>query len=178
MVFLFKACSRVRTYRRAPKCQKHPVAKAALHVRGKLSRSKGQIRSNFAALSLWPIVSQQTQTSKPIELKYGMKQQERVKFCMPQFSLDRRRGGWVSKPPKVPNFIKIAVLASIFCCQVRCYVPIMLKFGTKQYTVGVLSHAKFEPNRWPGGLYGCPQISTFGQIWSFQCFKPVSRPNV
>jgi len=49
---LFKACNHVRTYRRGPKCQKHPVAKAAFHVRGKLSRSKGQIRSNFAALLL------------------------------------------------------------------------------------------------------------------------------
>jgi len=32
--------------------------------------------------------------------------------------------------PQSPKFHKIAVLASIFCCQVRGYVPIMLKFGT------------------------------------------------
>jgi len=49
---------------------------------------------------------------------------------------------WVSKPPKS----QIAALASIFCCQVRDYVPIMLRIGTKQYTKGLLSHAISEPN--------------------------------
>ena len=54
----------------------------------------------------------------------------------------------IKAPPQSPEFHKkIAVLASIFFCQVRDYVPIMLKFATKQYTVGILSHAKFEPSR-------------------------------
>jgi len=100
-----------------------------------------------------------------------MEQHERGQGLHAKFCHNRRKGGWVAKPPpKVPNFIKIAVLASIFCCQVRDYVPIMLQFGTKQSTVGVLSHAKFEPNQWQKSLYRCPQIYTFGQIWSFSTF--------
>jgi len=43
---------RVRTYRHGPKCQKHvQVANAAIHVHGKVSRSKGQIRSIFFGFS-------------------------------------------------------------------------------------------------------------------------------
>jgi len=54
----------------------------------------------------------------------------------------------------------------------------MLKFGMKQYVhyeFRLLSQAKFErrPNRLHGGVYRCPEISIFGQIWSF----PVSRPS-
>jgi len=87
------------------------------------------------------LVSQKTQTSKPIEHKFGVKQSERGKVLHAKFSHDRRTGKWVSKPPKVSNFIRIAVLASIVCCKVQDYVPIMLTFGTKQYTVGILSDA-------------------------------------
>ena len=53
----------------------------------------------------------------------------------------------IGEAPKVANFVKSVVLMSTFCCQLRDYVLIMLKFDTKQYTIGTLSRAKFEPNR-------------------------------
>ena len=143
MAILFKAGNHVRTYRHGPKCQKHPVANAAIHVHGKMSRSKGQILSNFSVSLLWPITSPQSQKSKPIELKFVTKERERDYVLHAKFSHDLRRG-WVGiKAPQSPKFHFLnALLASIFCCQVRGYVPIMLKFGTKLYTVGILSRVR------------------------------------
>ena len=135
MVFLLKPGNHVKTYRHGTKCQKQRVAKAAFHVHGKKSRSKGQIRSDFAALLLRPIVSQKTQTSKRIELKFGVKQHERGQFCKPNSVMTGEGEGGYKISPKVPKFMKIEVLASISCCQVRVYLPIILNFGTKQYTV-------------------------------------------
>jgi len=128
--------------RHGPKCQKHQLTKATFHVHGKMSRSKGQF-AQILRRCYFDLVSQKTQTSKPIEHKFGVKQSERGKVLHAKFSHDRRTGKWVSKPPKVSNFIRIAVLASIVCCKVQDYVPIMLTFGTKQYTVFL------PPASWP-----------------------------
>jgi len=75
-------------YRHGPNCQKNPVANAAIYVNSKVSRSKGQIQSNFLVSLLWPITSPQSQKNKPIKLKFGMKQQD-ARFCTPNFGRDR-----------------------------------------------------------------------------------------
>jgi len=119
----------------------------AFHVHGKMSRSKGQIRSNFAALLLWPSVSQKTQTSKPIELKFGVKH-EIGQVLHAKFSHDRRSGGYQSA--QVTNFVKkmrsyrrFLSLRSARLCTDHAEIW----YETVLYTVGILSHAKFEPNR-------------------------------
>jgi len=56
---------------------KNPVANAAIHIHGKISRSKGQIQSNCSVSLLWPIASPQSQNSKSIELKFGTIERER-----------------------------------------------------------------------------------------------------
>jgi len=66
-----------------------------------------------------------------VELKFDTKEHERSQVLHAKFSHD-----------KVPNFVKIAALASIFCCQVRDCVSILVKFGYKLY-----AEYKFEPNR-------------------------------
>jgi len=43
MAFLFKAGNHVTKYHRDPRRQKHSAAKAAFELRGKISRSEGQI---------------------------------------------------------------------------------------------------------------------------------------
>jgi len=55
------------------------------------------------------------------------------------------------KSPRVSNFTK-NVFFDDLCSKVGDYVKIMLKFDTKQYSVCVLSRAKFERNRWQWGL--------------------------
>ena len=61
------------------------------------------------------------------------------------------KGGVGIKAPRVSNFIKNVFFVDL-CSKVGDYVKIMLKFDTKQYSVCVLSRAKFERNRWQWGL--------------------------
>jgi len=85
------------------------------------------------------------------------------KFCTPNSVM-------IGEAPKVPNFVKSVVLTSSFCCQLRDYVLIILKFDRKQYTIGTLSRAKFEPNRWQGVCTGAPKfllLVRFGVFWCF-----------
>jgi len=132
----------------------HPVANAAIHIHGKISRPRGPIQPNFTVSLLWPIASPQSQRSKPIELKFGTKEHKTGSVLHAKFCPDRRRGGWVSKPPNHKLYLKNWGFRVDVWCQVRDYVPIMLKFGTKQYVMGLLSHAKFEPTRWQGFCTG------------------------
>jgi len=122
----------------------------------------GQMQSNFSVSLLWPITSPQSQKNKPVKLKFGMKQQD-ARFCMPNFGRDRWRGGWVSTPPPSPTFHKNCSFSINFMYR-SCW---NLAWN---YVMGILSHAKLEPNRWQGSQYRCPQISIFGQIWSFSVF--------
>ena len=53
----------------------------------------------------------------------------------------------------------------------------MLKFATKQYTVGILSHAKFEPSRWRGGVCtGAPKFPLLVRFGVFQSVFTTSQP--
>jgi len=108
---------------------------------------QGQIQSNFSVSLLWPTVSQQPQKSEPIELKFGMKEHERGQVLHVKFRHDRRRGGWVSKPHKVRNFIKIAVLASIFLLP---SARLCTNRDEMWHETIHCRHAKFELNRRQG----------------------------
>ena len=144
MAFLFKAGNRVRTYRRSQSVRNTRLPKPhftfTVKCQGQKVKFSQILRSGY-------FDSQQTQTSKLIELKFGKKQRERGQVVQAKFSHDRRREEWVSKPPKPKFHKKCGLSVDFFCCQVQDYIPIMLKLGTKQYIVGALLHAKFDPNR-------------------------------
>ena len=59
-------------------------------------------------------------------------------------------------------------LASIFLLPSARLCTDHAEISHDQYTMGLLLHATFEPNRWLGRrLYRCPKISIFGEILSF-----------
>jgi len=55
MTFLFKAGIHIRKYHHGPKHQKHLNAKCIFDLCGKISRSRGQIGSNYMVWLFWTI---------------------------------------------------------------------------------------------------------------------------
>jgi len=102
----------------------------------------------------------QSQKSKSIELKFGAKERERGQVLHAKFGHDRQ------VDIKAPNFIKFAVLASIFCCQTQfCTDSAGIWHEAVHYR-----HSHMPNMSLIGDREASVQISTFGQIWSFSVF--------
>jgi len=64
---------------------------------------------------------------------FGVKDTKQAKVCTPDLVMV---GDLIKTSTMYQISLKIAVTSSIFACQVKNYVPSMLKFGMKQYMAG------------------------------------------